>query len=92
MYYASWPVGRSSRFFEGRGGGRQAGRQAGKVAAVEEARSFARCCCVGARSVEERRGEGGRERCRAMGGGRDPASAAGKQQEVFANLLLLLPR
>lgn len=91
MYYASWPVGRSSRFFERRGGGRQAGRQAGKVAAVEEARSFARCCCVGARSVEERRGEGG-ERCRAMGGGRDPASAAGKQQEVFANLLLLLPR
>lgn len=52
-------VGRSVvSVLRGEGGGK-ASRQAGKVAAVEEARSFARCCCVGARSVEGG-GEGGR--------------------------------
>lgn len=88
MYYASWPVGRLGSSRGGGGGrkGKQAGRQGCRGRGSKEF-----CALLLCRREVGRRGRGGWQRCSAVGGGRDPA-AAGKQQEVFANLLLLLPR
>lgn len=87
-------VGRSVGRLGSSRGGVGVGKQAGRQARLPRSRKqgVLRVVVVSARGRLRRGGGRGGERCRAMGGGRDPASAAGKQQEVFANLLLLLPR